>query len=103
MESRESAWQQWVHLPQRLRLYNALFSIHYTVGAVLGMYVALMSLSGAIIVYHDELTPHVEWLVNLHSNLLAGSTGRLANGIGATCLTALCLTGAFIWWPGIKN
>lgn len=93
MESRESAWQQWVHLPQRLRLYNALFSIHYTVGAVLGMYVALMSLSGAIIVYRDELTPHVEWLVNLHSNLLAGSTGRLANGIGAMCLTVLCLTG----------
>ena len=25
------------------------------------------------------------------------------NGVGAMCLTLLCLTGAIIWWPGIKN
>jgi uncharacterized iron-regulated membrane protein len=25
------------------------------------------------------------------------------NGIGATGLTLLCLTGAIIWWPGIKH
>lgn len=103
MESQQSGWQLWIHQPQRLRLYNVLFNIHYMVGAVLCMYVALMSLSGSIIVYRDELSPHVEWLVNLHSNLLAGSTGRLANGVGATGLTLLCLTGAFIWWPGIKH
>jgi uncharacterized iron-regulated membrane protein len=39
-------------------------------------------------------------LVDLHDNLLADSTGRTVNGIGAILLTLLCLTGAVIWWPG---
>lgn len=45
----------------------------------------------------------IEWLVDLHDNLLSGQTGRLANGIGSCFLTLLSLTGAVIWWPGIKN
>jgi uncharacterized iron-regulated membrane protein len=45
----------------------------------------------------------VQWLQDLHENLLGGTTGRLANGIGAICVTLLCLTGAVIWWPGIKH
>jgi uncharacterized iron-regulated membrane protein len=36
-------------------------------------------------------------------NLLAGPTGRLVNGVAAILLTLLCVTGAVIWWPGIKN
>ncbi len=60
---------------------------------------------GSMIVYRNELSRRfsIEWLVNLHANLLSGSTGRLVNGIGAICLTSLCMTGAIIWWPGIKN
>jgi uncharacterized iron-regulated membrane protein len=42
----------------------------------------------------------VEWLVDLHDNLLAGRTGRLVNGLGGILLTALTLTGLIIWWPG---
>ena len=42
------------------------------------------------------------WLLDLHDNLLAGDTGRFWNGIGAVLLIVLCLTGAMIWWPGIK-
>jgi uncharacterized iron-regulated membrane protein len=45
----------------------------------------------------------LQWLVDLHDNLLSGQTGRLLNGIGAFLLTILSLTGAFIWWPGAKN
>lgn len=45
----------------------------------------------------------VTWLLDLHDNLLSGKTGRLANGVGGLLLTILCLTGAVIWWPGIKN
>ena len=45
----------------------------------------------------------VEWLVNLHDNLLAGQTGRLVNGVGSCLITLLSITGAVIWWPGIKN
>ena len=45
----------------------------------------------------------VQWLVNLHDNLLSGQTGRLVNGIGSLFVTLLALTGAIVWWPGIKN
>jgi uncharacterized iron-regulated membrane protein len=67
-----------------------------------------MSVSGSIIVYRNDLDRTfllsiVEWLVDFHANLLSGKTGRFVNGIGSLCLTALCLTGAIIWWPGISN
>jgi uncharacterized iron-regulated membrane protein len=105
LEGKLSGWQQWLKQPQTLRLYNALFQIHFGIGAVAGVYVALMSVTGSIIVYRNELSrwTSVEWIVKLHSNLLLGSTGRLVNGIAGICLTLLCLTGAIIWWPGVKN
>jgi uncharacterized iron-regulated membrane protein len=45
----------------------------------------------------------VEWLVDLHDNLLAGDTGRKINGIGGILFFVLILTGAWIWWPGTRN
>ncbi len=45
----------------------------------------------------------VEWLVDLHDNLLLGTTGRLLNGLAAILVTLLALTGVVLWWPGIKN
>jgi uncharacterized iron-regulated membrane protein len=52
---------------------------------------------------HSVIDRIVEWLVDLHDNLLAGQTGRLVNGFGSCFVTLLSLTGAIIWWPGIKN
>ena len=43
------------------------------------------------------------WLLDLHDNLLTGETGRSVNGGGAVALTLLSLTGAMIWWPGIRS
>ena len=43
------------------------------------------------------------WLLDLHDNLLGGTTGRRINGIGALILMVLSLTGAIIWWPGIPR
>ena len=43
------------------------------------------------------------WLSDLHTNLLFARTGRAINGVASMLLTLLCLTGAVIWWPGIKN
>ena len=43
------------------------------------------------------------WLLDLHVNLLAGPKGRIVNGVGAILLTLLAVTGAVIWWPGVKN
>lgn len=100
-----SEWRRWLEQPQKMRLHNALFQIHFMVGAVAGAYVALMSLTGSIIVYRDELSrwPSIQWIVKLHTTLLAGAAGRIANGIGGASVTLLCLTGAIIWWPGLKH
>jgi uncharacterized iron-regulated membrane protein len=78
-----------------------------------GLYILVMSISGSLIVFRNELEGSgdqqsklvrlVEWLVDFHDNLLLGMTGRTVNGIGAICLTLLCLTGAILWWPGIEH
>src|ERR1022692_1153219 len=44
----------------------------------------------------SSLVPIVEWIVNLHENLLFGEDGRFVNGIGAICVILLSLTGAVI-------
>jgi uncharacterized iron-regulated membrane protein len=97
--------QQWLHHPEKSRLRNILFQIHLMVGAVGSAYVVLMSISGTIVVWQAQLYKIVpiEWLVKAHDNLLSGSIGRYVNGFGGMCLVLLCLTGAVIWWPGIKN
>jgi len=45
----------------------------------------------------------VSWIIDLHDNLLYERKGRVANGIGAIFATLLALTGAVIWWPGLKK
>lgn len=54
----------------------------------------------------DAISPVIlwtAWLGDLHINLLSKSTGRIVNGIGAILLTLLCITGAVIWWPGVRS
>ena len=98
-------WRQWLEQPQKTRLYNALFQVHFFVGATASAYLALMSVTGSISVYRDELSRWTSagWIVKLHTNLLVGATGRVVNGVGGVSLTLLCLTGATIWWPGVKH
>lgn len=45
----------------------------------------------------------LDWLADLHDNLLSGVTGRSINGMGSTMVVLLSISGAIIWWPGIKN
>lgn len=46
----------------------------------------------------------VEWLVELHDNLLLErETGRLVNGVGGALLMLLILTGLVLWWPGRRR
>jgi uncharacterized iron-regulated membrane protein len=42
----------------------------------------------------------IEWLTDLHDNLLDEPVGRIVNGIGGVATILLCLTGVLIWWPG---
>jgi uncharacterized iron-regulated membrane protein len=104
-----SAWQRWLHHPEKVWVRKCFFYIHLWVGAGIGVYICLMSITGSMIVYRNDLervpslVSSVEWIVDLHENLLFGPSGRFVNGIGAICVMLLCFTGAVIWWPGITN
>jgi uncharacterized iron-regulated membrane protein len=45
----------------------------------------------------------LQWMYELHDNLLLGKRGLVANGFGALLLCVLCITGLVIWWPGIRR
>jgi uncharacterized iron-regulated membrane protein len=45
----------------------------------------------------------LQWMYELHDNLLLGKRGLVANGCGALLLSALCITGLVIWWPGVRR
>ncbi len=177
-----SWWQHWVQRPQRLWFRRALFQVHLWSGLGLGLYVLMISVTGSVLVYRNELfraatakpviskgsqprltdaalaeaakrrypgyavvrigrprnpdqaadvwlsqgtrtkkrlfdprtgedvgpsVPAGIWMVSklldLHDNLLAGSTGRTVNGLGALSLLLLAGTGLAIWWPGTKT
>ena len=102
--------KRWVHQPQRVWLRRALFQVHLWTGICLGLYVLMISLTGSVLVYRNELfraSPWVmratEWLLDLHDNLLAGEAGRSVNGACAFAVLALAASGLVIWWPGIKT
>src|ERR1700675_4212471 len=100
---RMSAWQQWLQHPEKVWVRKCFFYLHLWLGAGFGLYIVLMSITGSLIVYRNglEKVPSlvfpVEWIVDLHENLLFGTNGRFVNGIGAICVIVLCLTGAVIW------
>jgi uncharacterized iron-regulated membrane protein len=184
MKTKTSFLYQAIERPQLLQFRRALFQVHLWTGVGLGLYILIISISGAAIVFQDEMETSLnsqltqtrdaagpqtdiasvmrnansaypdfrlrsislptemvqtfslelrrdadkkqliayahpatavilghrgregsvlEWLNDLHHNLLAGKTGRLVNGFGGIFLGLLCATGVVIWWPGIKN
>jgi uncharacterized iron-regulated membrane protein len=48
-------WQQWMRQPQRVWLRRAIFQVHLWTGLVLGLYVAMLSVTGSALVYRNEL------------------------------------------------
>jgi hypothetical protein len=100
-----STWQSWLHHPERSWVRHAVFQIHLWTGAIMGTYIALMSVTGSIIVHRNELSQFgfIQRLVDFHANLIFGAHGKAVNGAGAICLTVLCFTGAIIWWPGLNH
>lgn len=175
-------WQQWIWQPQTAWLRRAIFQLHMWSGIGIGLYVLLVSVTGSVLVYRNELfraairdpiivtasgprltdeqltreatraypgyavtdigryrnpdqavsvslesstdvkarlfnpytgqdlgdsVPLGIWLVSklmeLHDDLLAGSTGRAINGVGALLIVVLGCTGIIVWWPGITT
>ena len=59
-------WTQWLRQPQRVWLRRASFQIHLWTGLAIGLYVVVLSLSGSVLVYRNELdrflsTPHARF------------------------------------------
>lgn len=175
-------WQQWISQPQTVWLRKAIFQVHLWSGIGLGIYLLVVSVTGSIVVYSNELyvaatrppvlvaptgtrltdeelkaaamqahpgssvinvgsgqkpdqavnitlgskrgredrlfdpytgkdignaVPFGIWavskLLELHDDLMTGTTGRSVNGFGAIMLVLLALTGIVVWWPGIRT
>ena len=47
--------KRWVHQPQRVWLRRVLFQVHLWTGICLGLYVLMISLTGSVLVYRNEL------------------------------------------------
>lgn len=91
-----------------MTIRRALFQVHLWTGIGIGLYILMISVTGSVLVYRNELlfrakTPaelqFVSSLLDLHDNLVAGEGGRAVNGFGAIATLVLVTTGMVIWWP----
>src|ERR1043166_7514669 len=48
-------WERWVRQPQKIWLRRALFQVHLWSGIGIGLYILMMSVSGSVLVYSNEL------------------------------------------------
>ncbi|MGE3841653.1 MAG: PepSY-associated TM helix domain-containing protein [Vicinamibacterales bacterium] len=110
--------KQFLRQPRVTRIRGPILQLHLWTGLFLALYLAVMCLSGSVLVFRNDLheifppaplgsgLPHpfgyraTTWLLDLHDNLLTGQTGRRTNAAGAVLVFLLTVTGAFVWWPG---
>ena len=52
---RASAWESWLRHPQKLWFRRALFQVHLWGGITAGLYVFVISVTGSVLVYWNEL------------------------------------------------
>jgi uncharacterized iron-regulated membrane protein len=48
-------WQRWVRQPQKIWLRRALFQVHLWSGIAIGLYILVISVTGSVLVYRNEL------------------------------------------------
>jgi uncharacterized iron-regulated membrane protein len=53
--NRLTIWQGWVQRPQKVWLRRALFQVHLWSGIALGLYILMISVTGSVLVYRNEL------------------------------------------------
>src|SRR5713226_287013 len=50
-----TVWQRWVRQPQKIWLRRALFQVHLWSGLAVGLYILMISVTGSVLVYRNEL------------------------------------------------
>jgi len=50
-----NVWQRWARQPQKFWLRRALFQVHLWSGIAVGLYILMISLTGSVLVYRNEL------------------------------------------------
>jgi uncharacterized iron-regulated membrane protein len=48
-------WQRWVRQPQKIWIRRALFQVHLWCGIAVGLYILMISVTGSVLVYSNEL------------------------------------------------
>jgi uncharacterized iron-regulated membrane protein len=48
-------WERWLRQPQRVWLRRAAFQVHLWIGLAIGLYVVVLSVTGSVLVYRNEL------------------------------------------------
>lgn len=74
------SWQQWVRQPQRVWLRRAVFQVHLWTGLAIGLYVVVLSITGSVLVYRNELD---RYLATPRAQLRADQTPLTAQAIKA--------------------
>ena len=89
-----SVWQDWLRRPQNFWVRRALFQIHLWTGIGAGLYILIMSLTGAVLIYRRSLstltssqakfvqiTPHRMTVDELRANAVRLYPGYTVEGI----------------------
>jgi uncharacterized iron-regulated membrane protein len=50
-----TVWQRWVRQPRKIWLRRVLFQVHLWSGIAVGLYILMISLTGSVLVYRNEL------------------------------------------------
>lgn len=50
-----TVWQRWIRQPQKIWLRRALFQAHLWSGIAFGLYILMISVTGSVLVYRNEL------------------------------------------------
>src|SRR5207249_11681862 len=48
-------WRRWIRQPQNIWFRRALFQVHLWAGIAIGLYILMISVTGSVLVYRNEL------------------------------------------------
>jgi uncharacterized iron-regulated membrane protein len=74
-------WQQWARQPQRVWLRRVAFQVHQWIGLAIGLYVVVLSITGSVLVYRNELD---RYFATPRAPLRPGQTPLTAEAIKAS-------------------